>query len=235
LVVFAVAALTASLAGWWVMRAFRNGDQAEGAAPAGASRTNAFAAAASIVLVALGLYAATGRPDLPDQPYSARLARLQEIDPKQMSAEQILAVLAERARKDRSDPRPHIFTGQILADLGRAEEAARAYQAALRRDPMNPSALMGLGRVSVELQAGAIGPEALALFQAAAMSAPKDPTPWLYQALAATQEQRWSDALKLWPEVEKRLAPEDPRHAMVAAMIAEARNPPKNGGEPARR
>jgi cytochrome c-type biogenesis protein CcmH len=239
--VFASAALVAALAGWWVMRAFQRGERVAAtadasqtpAAPSRQGRTMALAAAAVITLGALGLYAVTGRPDLPDQPYRQRLAALQATDPTQMSPEQILAILAERARTDRRDPRPHIFTGQILAEQGRTQEAARAYQAALRRDPMNPAALMGLGRVSVEMQAGAIGPEALALFQAAAMSSPKDPTPWLYQALAATQQRRWSDALKLWPEVEKRLSPEDPRHAMVAAMVAQAKNPPKDEGEKA--
>lgn len=224
--VFALAALLAALALWWVLRAFAGA----GAGAAGANvtaRRGALAVAAVAALAVIGLYAATGRPNLPDQPYKSRLAALKETDPTQMSPEQIMAVLAERARQDPRDPRPHIFTGQILAELGRDQEAARAYEAALRRDPMNPAALLGLGRVAVSLQAGAITPEALSLFQAAAMAAPNDPTPWLYQALAATQERRWADALKLWPEVEKRLAPEDPRHQMVAAMIAEAKNPPK--------
>lgn len=230
LIVFAVAALIAGLALWWVLRAFAQagggaGEGAGGAAPNARRAALVFAAVAALAVI--GLYAVTGRPNLPDQPYKSRLAALKETDPTQMSPEQIMAVLAERARQDPRDPRPHIFTGQILAELGREQEAARAYEAALRRDPMNPAALLGLGRVAVSLQAGAITPEALSLFQAAAMAAPNDPTPWLYQALAATQERRWADALKLWPEVEKRLAPEDPRHQMVAAMIAEARNPPK--------
>jgi len=225
--VFGLAAAVAALAAWWVMRAF-----ARPGAATPAVRRGALIAAAAVGLGALALYAATGRPDLQDQPYKGRLAALQETDPSQMSPEQILAVLAERARVDRDDPRPHIFTGQILAEQGRDQEAARAFQAALRRDPMNPAALLGLGRVAVSMQAGAISPEALALFEAAAVSAPKDPTPWLYQALAATQEQRWADALKLWPEVEKRLAPEDPRHAMVASMIAQAKNPPPPGADP---
>jgi cytochrome c-type biogenesis protein CcmH len=224
--VFGLAAALAALAAWWVMRAF-----ARPGAATPAVRRGALIAAAAVSLGAIALYAATGRPDLKDQPYKGRLAALQQTDPSQMSPEQILAVLAERARVDRRDPRPHIFTGQILAEQGRDQEAARAFQAALRRDPMNPAALLGLGRVAVSMQAGAISPEALALFEAAAVSAPKDPTPWLYQALAATQEQRWADALKLWPEVEKRLAPEDPRHAMVASMIAQAKNPPAAGAE----
>ena len=229
LLVFAIAAGFAALGGWWIMRAFA---RANDAAVKPRARLWALGLAGLAALATLGLYAAIGRPDLPDQPYAARLQAIKETDPTQMSADQILAVLGERARLDRRDPRPHIFTGEILAEQGRDEEAARAYEAALRRDPMSPAALMGLGRVSVRLQAGAITPQTLALFQAAAMSSPKDPTPWLYQALAATQERRYADALTLWPEVKKRLAPDDPRHAMVAAMIAEARDPPPLDARP---
>ncbi|MBU6372794.1 MAG: tetratricopeptide repeat protein [Alphaproteobacteria bacterium] len=232
-IVFALAALLAGLALWWVLRAFAGAGAGASAASAGTRRAGLVAAAVAAVAT-IGLYAATGKPNLPDQPYKSRLDALKQTDPTRMSPEQIMAVLAERARQDPRDPRPHIFTGQILAELGRDQEAARAYEAALRRDPMNPEALLGLGRVAVSIQAGAITPEALSLFQAAAMSAPNDPTPWLYQALAATQERRWADALKLWPEVEKRLAPDDPRHAMVASMIAEAKNPPPAEPAPTR-
>lgn len=233
LLVFAAAALFAAAAGWWMMRAYARAGGAPAPAPGKSTRAWWVGGVAAAALATVALYAAIGRPDLPDQPYASRLQALKKTDPTQMSPEQILAVLGERARQDRNDPRPHIFTAEILAQMGRPEEAARAYEAALRRDPMNPNALLGLGRISVELQAGAITPQTLALFQAAAMTAPKDPTPWLYQALAATQEQRWDDALKLWPEVEKRLAPDDPRHAMVAMMMAEAKNPPKPGETPA--
>jgi len=219
--VFAAAAALSALAAWWTMRGFARG----GAAGPGGRRA-ALAVAALGALAAFGLYAATGRPNLAGAPYQARLAALKAEDPAKMSPEQMLAILAERARIDRTDPRPHIFTGQILAQQGKDQEAARAFQAALRRDPQNPAALLGLGRVAVQLQAGAVSPEALALFEAAAAASPSDPTPWLYQALAATQDRRWQDAQRLWPEVDKRLAPDDPRHAMVAAMIAEARRPP---------
>ena len=54
--------------------------------------------------------------------------------------------LHEAARDNPNDPLPHFYTGQLLLDQGRAEEAARAYDMALRRDPTNAQAMLGMGR-----------------------------------------------------------------------------------------
>lgn len=208
---------------WWVLRAYRK------AGGGGVSPRPALIAAGVAGLAALGLYALLGRPDLPDAPYAERLAALKDkqADPAQMTAEELLAVLGAQSQKAPADPRPHVFTGQILLDTGNPSQAANAFEAALRRDPENGAAMLGLGRALVQSQEGAVSPQALALFNGAAQLLPNDPAPVLYLALAATQQKRWADARQLWPEVEKRLAPDDPRHAMVAAMIAEAKNPPK--------
>ncbi|HWA00172.1 MAG TPA: tetratricopeptide repeat protein [Caulobacterales bacterium] len=209
--VLLAAAVLAACAGAWVLRAYRRGES--GAAP---KPGPALLACAVGALSALGLYLAVGRPDLPDQPYAPRLAALMQRDPSTFTIEEALAVLHEAGREHPRDARPHLFSGAILLDSGRTEEAARAYDAALRRDPGSEEAMLGLGRAMVATEGGRVSPDALRLFQAAAAAAPRDPAPWLYQAMAALQNGDESGARTAWAQAESRMPPDDPRRAMAA-------------------
>jgi cytochrome c-type biogenesis protein CcmH/NrfG len=68
------------------------------------------------------------------------------------------------------------------------------------------------------------------LFEAAAALDADNPVPWLYLALAASQEGRWADAVTLWPKVQTHLPKDDPRQAMAAQMRAEAEKALKEAG-----
>ncbi|MGE3142658.1 MAG: tetratricopeptide repeat protein [Hyphomonadaceae bacterium] len=210
---FAILAALAGGVSFWVLREYRRGG-------GGRART-AVALAALLSLGALALYIVFGRPDLPDQPYAARIAALKARPLNSYSADEMVARLNAEARAAPQDARPLVAAGLVLLDLGRNEEAARAFQSALRRDPDSRLAMLSLGRALVRADQGRVGPQAQALFAQAAAKDPADPTPWLYQALAATQEGRSADARRLWREVLNRLAPDDPRRAMAMQMIAE--------------
>jgi cytochrome c-type biogenesis protein CcmH len=216
---FAPAAILAAGAAWWIARAFVRGGP-------GAKPAPVLIGAGAGMIAALVLYLALGRPNLPDAPFAPRLAALEaraQSAPTSLSADELLAVLDARAKANPADPRPRLFAAEILATLGKDPEAAREYQAALKRAPDSPAALIGLGRVAVRLDQGVVSPASLALFQRAAALAPNDPAPWLYQALGASQDGRYAEAAKLWPEVLARLPAGDPRRAMVQQMIQQAR------------
>jgi cytochrome c-type biogenesis protein CcmH len=219
--IFAAAALGAAAAGWWVLRAYvrAGADRPKWLWPLGWVVSGACAA--------LALYMALGRPDLPDQPYQQRLAAIQERAKKtpfaELSSDEQLTLMAARARAEPNDPRPHIITGLVLAGIGRDEAAIGAFQAALRRDPKNTIAMIEMGRALTRMADGQPPADALALFQAVAQIQPDDPIPWFYQALAASQENRFKDAASLWPEVQKRLPADDPRQMMAAQMLAMAK------------
>jgi cytochrome c-type biogenesis protein CcmH len=214
-------------AGWWVMRAFARSGGAVGA------RGRVLALVGATLAVVLGLYLTIGRPDLPAQPHRERLAALKEraksADFFALAPGEQLALMADRARSFPEDPRPWLVTGLIEAALGEDERAARAFEAALRRDPTNSTAMVELGRVLTRLQQGAPSADSLRLFETAAALDAENPVPWLYLALAASQESRWADALRLWPEVQKRLAADDPRQSMAAQMLSEARKSAAGG------
>jgi cytochrome c-type biogenesis protein CcmH len=210
LAVLLVAAVLTAGAAFWVLRAYR---RAGGGA---ASPAPALAASGLVAVAALGIYLTVGRPELADAPYVARLEALKERDPTTYTAEEALAILAEAARDNPTDPLPHFYTGQLLYNQGRAEEAARAFDAALRREPQLAEAMLGLGRALVAIEGGRVTPEALALFQrAGALS--DEPAPWIYQAMAAAQA--GEDARPMWREALSRMAPDDPRREMAQQQI----------------
>ncbi len=210
IVLLAAAILTAAAA-TWVLRAYRRADS--GPAPRALPALLATMAAG---VFAVGLYLAIGRPDLPDQPYKQRMEALHHRDPNTFTLEEALAVLHEAARANPNDARPQLFTGSLLLQSGRAEEAARAYDSALRRDPTSAEAMMGLGRAMVAVDGGRVSPDALKLFQGAAAASPHDPAPWLYQAMAAMQSGDRAGAQSAWAQAVSRMAPDDPRRAMAA-------------------
>lgn len=209
---FLFAAVLCAAAAAWVLRAYR---RADGGAAARAAP--AFIACGFVIAATLALYLGIGSPSLPGAPLAARLAALKHRDPTSFTADEALAILSQAARDDPSDPRPLFYSGQVLLDSGRAEEAARVFDAALRRDPRNVEAMLGLGRSMVRIDEGRVSPEALALFEQAGVAS-DDPAPWVYQAMAAMQEDRAVDAQRLWGQAYARMTPDDPRRAMAQRM-----------------
>lgn len=214
LAVLLTAAVLCAGSAFWVLRAYRRaGGGSRGPLPA-------LISVGAVAIAALTAYLVVGRPELADAPYAARLEALKQRDPTTFSVDEALAVLAEAAREHPADPLPHFYSGQLLLDQGRAEEAIHAFDAALRRQPENAEALLGLGRAMVRMDEGRVSPEAIAVFQQAAQLT-NDPAPWIYQAMAAMEDGRTADVRRLWGEALQRMAPDDPRRAMAQQMMSE--------------
>lgn len=211
IIVLAVAALMTASAAGWTLRAYRM------AGGGSVSAKPALLVCAAVALAALTAYLIVGRPELPDAPFDARLQALRARDPTTYTPEETLAVLDRAARDNPRDGRPHLFAGEILLAQDRAEEAARQFDAALRRDPGSTEAMMGLGRAMVRAAGGRVTPEALAQFQRVAAST-NDPAPWIYQAMAAMQDNNAAAARRFWGEAYGRMTPDDPRREMARRM-----------------
>lgn len=207
-VLLAAAILTLGAA-IWALRAYRNG---------GGKNARASALFAGVVgLAAFGTYLALGRPDLPHAPYAARLADIKSRDASTYTGEEWIAYLSDAAKAAPDDPVPHFMLGQVYYANRRPEEAARAFDAALRRAPTFTPALLGLGRALTAI-AGMVSPEAIAAFQQAAALDDADPTPWLYQAMAAMEAGDGPAAQRLWGEAYRRMSEDDPRREMALRM-----------------
>lgn len=204
-------ALLCAGAAFWVLRAYRRaGGGARTAFPA-------LTACAAVGVATLGAYLLIGHPEMPGAAYAQRLDALKQRDPATYNVDEALALLHEAGREHPNDALPHFYSGQLLLNQGRAQEAARAFDAALRREPQLAEAMMGLGRAMVRMEEGRVSPEALALFQQAAQLT-DDPAPWIYQAMAAMEQDREADARRLWGEALARMAPDDPRREMAQRM-----------------
>ncbi len=207
MIVILVGALLAAGAALWTLRAAR---RAGGEAQTG--RVVLFALAGASV-VALGVYLVTGHPDLPGAAYAARLEALANRPIETYTGDEALAVLAERARETPNDPAPHLYSGEILLANGRPQDAARAFNAALRRDPQSVDALMGMAKSMVAID-GRFTPESLAILeQASALT--DEATPWIYRAMAAMEQNNAADTQRLWGEALARLPADDPRREMA--------------------
>lgn len=207
IIVILAGALLAAGAGFWSLRAAR---RAGGGPQTG--RVVLFALAGASVL-ALGVYLVNGRPDLPGSAYAARLEALAQRPIETFTAEEALAVLSERARAAPTDPAPHFYSGEILLSNGRPQEAARAFDAALRRDPRSADALIGMAKSMLAID-GRFTPESLAMLEQAS-TLTDEPTPWIYRAMAAMEQDNAADTQRLWGEALSRMPADDPRREMA--------------------
>lgn len=192
-----------------------------GQSKAGSGGRTALVAAIVAPIAALGLYLALGSPGMPDQPFEARRGELLARDPASLQPNELIALLEDQTRRAPDDPQPHIFLGELLANQGRDQDALRAFQAALRRDPRNVQALSNAGAMIVKLDAGTVGPDALQAFLAALAIDPKAPVPQFYVAMSRLQQGDQDAALSLWRSLYQSFPPSDPRRRALAARIAE--------------
>jgi len=206
-IVVLVGALLAALAAFWTLRAAH---RAGGDAKTGRTVLLTLAAAS---VIALTVYLVNGRPDLPGGAYAARLEALRQRPEASYNMQEWLAVLAEDARAQPTDPWPHLATGEIYLRANRPQEAARAFDAALRREPRSADALIGLAR-SVATSEGSFTPEALAFLEQAT-TVTNEPAPWVYRAMAAMEGGRDAEAQHMWGEALARMGPDDPRREMA--------------------
>ena len=214
LVIILAAVLLCAGAAALVLRAFVRAEDGPKQRPA-----KAFIVAGIAGAAAFGAYLYLGRPDLPGQPYAPRVAALKDRSLESLTSEEVLAILSQRAREEPGAYEPHLYSGQVYLMAGDADRAARAFDAALRREPNLAPALLGLGRALVARNDGLVTSDAEAVLREAAAAAPNDPAPWLYIATGAMQQERNEDARAAWREAYQRMGPEDPRREMAQRMI----------------
>ena len=156
------------------------------------------AVALVIAILAGGLYLVFGSPNLPDQPFAMREAQLLTRAPETLTEDEIMLLLQEQAKKKPTDAMPHALMAQVLVSAGRDQDALRAYQAALRREPTNAEWIAQTGGVLMRLNDNQVGPDAQRAFEAALNLDPKSPSAAFYLGLAQWQAGDAKDALSIW-------------------------------------
>jgi len=209
LTILLIAAAITAGAAVWVLRAYRRAG--------GGSLRKALGVAAAVALAALTIYLVLGKPELPGQPYRARLEALKARDPSTYVGAEWIALLSEKAKADPADASAHFFLGQLYLGERRPQEAARAFTAALRRAPESPEAMMGLARALIAINDGRTTPESMDLLQQAAART-TDPTPFIYLAIGALEDGDNAAARRYGAEALSRMTADDPRREMARRM-----------------
>ncbi|WP_093810589.1 c-type cytochrome biogenesis protein CcmI [Stappia sp. ES.058] len=150
-----------------------------------------------VPLGAVGLYSVVGSPDLPDQPLRARL----EAPATARSLPDLVARVEQRLAEEPSDGRGWDVIAPAYMRLGRAEDAAAAYAAAIRLLGSTVRRETDRGEALVIGNNGIVGADARAAFERAVALDKSAIKPRFFLALALTQENRTDKAIAAWQDL----------------------------------
>jgi cytochrome c-type biogenesis protein CcmH len=172
--------------------------------------------------VAVAGYLAVGRPGMPDDPMARRQAGLAEKianAPETLTPAETLSRLELATQQRPDDPQPHFFIGEMLRAEGRPEDAARAYQSALRRDENFVPALVSLADTLVALSGGGVSPQATRLYGRAYELDQTQVRAGMWAAMGAAQAGEQDKAEQAMRYIYNNLPEGDPRRDRFRAMI----------------
>lgn len=179
-------------------------DPGEASRTARSGAVAALAAVAAIPVLSLGLYLAFGSPALPDRPIAQRH---DDARTPQRFAELVRQV-EERLRAHPEDGRGWDVIAPVYLKEGRYAEAADAYRRALRLLGEDTRRLVGYGEALVLANNGIVSEEARKAFDKALQREASLPKARFWVGVAAEQDGRFDEAVKLWRDMLSG-APED--------------------------
>ena len=180
------------------------------------------AVAGLCLAVAVAGYLAIGNPGMPDYPMAERQAGLEEkIEnaPETLTQAEALSRLELATQQTPNDPQPHFFIGEMLRAEGRPEDAARAYQSALRRDENFVPALVSLADTLVALSGGGVSPQATRLYGRAYELDETQVRAGMWAAMGAAQAGDQDKAEQAMRYIYNKLPEGDPRRDRFRGMI----------------
>jgi predicted CXXCH cytochrome family protein len=157
-------------------------------------------------------------PLLSDPIRAVRLAAIAAAPPERLNSSAVREY--EMSQQENADqPGAHINVGNLYASLGRAEDAASAYQAAIRLDATSAPAYVNLADLRSRSGENAVAIEVLRTGLQAQAGAQNVQTAALHHALglALVRERRYEDAIKEL-ELSAKQSPNDARYAYVLGV-----------------
>ncbi len=210
---------------------------AAGAAPARPARPSRGARLLAVLLAvgavpagSLALYLRLGHPGEPDAPLAARQDPMAPGVDLAAALPRIEAHLAGHPE----DGRGFALVAPLYMRLGRYDDAAKAYAAALRDSGEDAPRRAALGQALVMAAAGVVTSEARAAFDQALADDPKLPEARFFTAVAAEQDGDKPRAARLWRELLADTPPDAPWRAGVQARLAALSGPAALPARPSR-
>ena len=194
--------------------------------PALRRRRAASAIALSVVpLVGLSIYGALGSPGLPGLPLASRVV----ADPRSMDVETAVARIETHLAQAPDDRRGWELVAPIYLRLGRFDDAARAFQAAIRLGGDGADQLAGYGEGLVSAGGGIVSGDARAAFERALAKEPASPKARFYLALAAEQDGDETRARESYAAILAAAPADAPYLPVVRARLANLEGKPAEG------
>lgn len=172
------------------------------------------------VLAALAIYLLKGNPFLAEQPYAEREAELAARPASELSPPEMLARLQLAAREQPDAPEPQYFIGVLLRAQGQTDDALRAFQSALRRDPDHVDSLIALADAVMLRDGGRVTDPSARLYDRAWRLDKTKVRAGLLSALPAYEAGDLEAAEAHWAKITAELDPGDPRLGMLEAFKA---------------
>lgn len=160
-----------------------------------------------------------GSPTMGDKPIAAREKELLARNPETLSTEEIKLILEQKSRENPKDATPHLLMGKILAGEGRDDEAMRAFQAALRRNPNDAETLAEIGGVIFRLSGNVESADSDGALVAALKIDPANMTARFYQGLIKWDAGQKEQALNIWRAGWEKYPQNDPKRLAIIARI----------------
>lgn len=190
----------------------------------------------ALPVVSLMLYLDYGRPDMPAQPLSERLA---EANTKS-TPNDLIAKVEQRLREHPEDGRGWDVIAPVYYAMGRYADAADAYQKAIRLVGEDPKRLQGFANARIRMENGIVPDDARKALQRILVLDPNAIEPKIWLALAKEQDGHLSEAATDYkdlitkapadapwrPVLLERLAKLDPQSAAAFANDKSAANAP---------
>lgn len=151
---------------------------------------------AGVAVVALGLYAALGSPDLPSQPLASR----PELAAQSIDLEDAITRIESQLTANPDDLRGWTVIAPAYLELARYGDAARAYRRIIELSGPTADLQTSLAEALMLASDGAGSPEAMELLRAAAASDPTHVLSRLYIAAELTRAEDYPAAATAWQE-----------------------------------
>ncbi|YBV98104.1 c-type cytochrome biogenesis protein CcmI [Phyllobacteriaceae bacterium JZ32] len=185
------------------------------------ARWTILSAVLSVPLIAWGLYALTGSPDMPAQPLTERLAQ----NPADGSVGELIARAEAHLAENPDDGRGWDVLAPVYLRLGRGDDAVNAYRNAIRLQGESAGRALGLGEALATVAGGTITGEAQAMFERAAALDPNDIRPRFMIARGLMQEGKNGEAADMLQAFLDKAPTDAPWRDQLETVIDRIRNP----------
>jgi cytochrome c-type biogenesis protein CcmH len=175
---------------------------------------------ALVGLLALGLYAWLGSPDLPSQPLSGRA----DVAAQQLDLDTAIARIETQLTANPDDLRGWTVIAPAYIEQGRYGDAVRAYRRIIDLSGATPDLQTSLAEALLLANEETGADEAIVLLQAAAAADPGHVMSRLYLASVLTGVERYEEAVPIWKDVLALAKGDEPWLASAQQGLAVAEN-----------